>query len=657
MAIIPMKLVTLVGPLTEFDDVTLNCVINRDFHPEPASQVAKNIKHLHSFELNNPYAELLRLVTATADHMGVELDYNRYSDFDKSNDALEDYLSELDRRFVSLINERERMERVRAEGAAILEQLTHIQGVNVDISAFFKLKYVKFRFGYMPRDSFEHLKPLIEDRDDLFFVETSIGKDTVHGMYFTTLSAVKSVDALFASVQFIRSRLSDRVRGDSAQATRYIEQESATARVRISAIDAELKKLRDEERLRVLGSYSYIRLRNDAYNIRRFAAHTAESFYVLGWVPEDSYQAFTDNISENHHNVVFVKDEPEAISDYKPPVKLKNGWLPKVFEPFIQMYGLPGYGEIDPTPWMAITYVLLFGAMFGDLGQGFVLCVGGFIVWKLKGIWLARCAGYMGISSMLFGLIYGSVFGNEHVLKVLYEKTLGIEPFNVVEGDNSHAVLQHSIAVGVVFILAVMVFNIINGIRQKNFQKSLFGASGLAGMIVYAVIVTLFLPIAGFWFIGTDNSSSGVSTTVLLLIAVLPFIAIFLREPLAKLAAKRKDWKPHNAGEFIVENIFEMIEVVLSYITNTLSFLRVGAYAISHASMMLVVYQLAGAVDGEGGNILGLILGNVVIMCLEALLAGIQVLRLEFYEMFSRFYEGDGHPYTPATVDFKRRAD
>ena len=88
---------------------------------------------------------------------------------------------------------------------------------------------------------------------------------------------------------------------------------------------------------------------------------------------------------------------------------------------------------------------------------------------------------------------------------------------------------------------------------------------------------------------------------------------------------------------------------MLSYVTNTMSFLRVGSFVLVHAGMMMVVFSIAG-MFGTIGYIITLIIGNIFVMCFEALLAGIQVLRLEFYELFSRFFEGQGKPFSPITI-------
>ncbi len=190
-----------------------------------------------------------------------------------------------------------------------------------------------------------------------------------------------------------------------------------------------------------------------------------------------------------------------------------------------------------------------------------------------------------------------------------------------------------------------MILNMLNGIKQKNLTKLLFSPNGLAGFVFYWAIIIAVLPLLGFgdsrltgWYIG--------------LFVVLPLLLIFLREPLGKFLMKQKDWKPETWGGYALESGFELVEVILSYVTNTISFLRVGAFALSHAGMMLVVFLLAKG-TGTSDNPIVIVLGNVLVMGIEGLLVGIQVLRLEFYELFGRFYNGEGRPYTPFIINYK----
>ena len=124
-------------------------------------------------------------------------------------------------------------------------------------------------------------------------------------------------------------------------------------------------------------------------------------------------------------------------------------------------------------------------------------------------------------------------------------------------------------------------------------------------------------------------------------------ILIGFKEPLGKLVEKKADAMPKEKGMFLVTAFFELFDVLLSYFSNTLSFVRIGAFAVSHAAMMEVVLMLAGATNGGSPNWVVVVLGNIFVCAMEGLIVGIQVLRLEYYEIFSRFYAGNGREFQP----------
>ena len=641
MAVARMKLATIVGPLAHFDSFVTGCVVGREFHPESAAQVVRKVKGLLPFDSVNPYVEPLRHAERISDITGIELAFRPFeSDGGHDLDMISRYFSAMENRFTALRNEKEELARRLSEDEQVLIQLTHLVGVNLPIHYFFTCTYVKFRFGRMPRDIFDKFFPLIKDRKDVYLFPTEVKKDYVYAMYMTPRAGSEQVDSLLASLQFDRIRLSERLEGSSEESEAAIRRDIEDCNRRLAQIDSETALLAAQETDMFLSYYSFVRYRCDAYSIRRYAAHTDESFYLLGWVPERDFARFEKDVSGfSDVNFILLGEDPEGLPDYQPPTKLNNFKLFRPFEPFVAMYGLPSYDETDPTPLMAISYPLIFGIMFGDLGQGALLILAGLLMWFLKKMWLGRVICYAGAASMFMGCVYGSLFGNEELL---------LFGFKVLH--NSQSILQYSIWSGAGLVTLAIAINILNGIRQKNTEKKFFGTGGLAGAALYWGIVLIVLPFVGFG--GPD-----INPMLILVCAVLPLIMVFLREPLAKLADRRRDWKPHEGtGNFILSNFFEMFEVMLSFLSNTLSFLRVGAYAISHASMMTVVYSLAQTAEGEH-NIVVLIIGNLIVTGIEGLLVGIQVLRLEFYEMFGRFYNGGGRRYEPLKVDYKSKKE
>ena len=208
--------------------------------------------------------------------------------------------------------------------------------------------------------------------------------------------------------------------------------------------------------------------------------------------------------------------------------------------------------------------------------------------------------------------------------------------------ENTMTLLMAAIGLGIVLILVSMTFNIILNFKKKNMGEAILSQNGLCSVTFYVAVISAAL--------GMLTGIHFVNIFYILILIVLPLILMFLKEPLIRKLEEHGEMFPNGFGAFFVEGFFELFEVVLSFITNTMSFLRVGGFVLSHAGMMLVVYTLAEMVGGFG-EIIVLILGNVFVMCLEGLIVGIQVLRLEFYEMFSRYYEGNGIPFKTIKED------
>jgi V/A-type H+-transporting ATPase subunit I len=631
MPILPMKFVTIAGPLEEFDEVMKHCVINQEFHPEKTAEVLKDAPELESFSEPNPYAGLLRQAEQLAEQLDIPLEYRSYAEISTELDDLTAYFASVDARAAEICGRRETAQRQISENSWVIEYLQHLKSIDHNLQDLFAFQFCRTRFGRLPLATYQTLLSYLDEKDDSFVFLPSMRDELyVYGVYFVVLDRCAQVDAMFDSVHFERIEIM-RAQGTPKEAILKLNSNSQLCRATIQKCEAELCVLRAAEYDTFLASYSYLRYQDEVFNMRRYAAHTKKSFCLSGWVPETDVDTVESRLDETPL-LPYVCTAAEEVPELSPPVKLKNPWLAKVYEPFVSMYGLPKYGEADPCLFFAITYTLLFGIMFGDVGHGVVLFLAGLVLTRM-GNWLGRIGCCVGVSATAFGFLYGSVFGFEDILP----------GFKVMEGSNSTSILALTICGGVLLLLASMIMNIANGIRQRDIEKIFFSANGIAGMTLYLALV---FGVVGMLFIGWPLLSN---PFYVIFLVILPLLLIFFREPLSKKLSGDPDWKPESLGMFLAENTFEMLDVLLPYLTNTLSFLRVGAYAVIHAGMMTVVFALAG----ESHNIVILILGNLFVMVIEALLVGIQVFRLEFYELFGRFYTGGSEAYSPRIINYK----
>ena len=312
-------------------------------------------------------------------------------------------------------------------------------------------------------------------------------------------------------------------------------------------------------------------------NLRTAQKEGKQVFYILcGWMTESDAARFEKDVADDKNLFCLIEsnEDQDKDSTLTPPTKLKNPGIFRPFELFVRMYGLPSYNEIDPTIFVALTYSFIFGAMFGDVGQGLCLVIGGALLYHFKKMELARCLSSAGVFSTIFGFLFGSFFGFEDVIPALWmhpKDAMTTLPF--IGTMNTAFVV--AIAFGMFLILTTMVLHIINAVRRKDAENIFFDTNGIAGFVFYgAIVAVVFLFMTGHAIPATG---------VLVVMFLIPLILIGFKEPLGKLVEKKADAMPKEKGMFLVTAFFELFDVLLSYFSNTLSFVRIGAFAVSHA--------------------------------------------------------------------------
>lgn len=644
MAIEKFKLLTIVAPIERFDSVVTNTVMDSSFQVEEAEKILTCVSDkLHPFTFVSPYDSLLRKAVELAGTFHIDLNYENFRDEEWNLNQIAEFFADFGKTIRSLKEQQIACVKTIESNTQILKKLKYIENIDMSLDELLNCKYTKFRFGRLSNESYARFQEYMSEDRNVFFIPTSTSRHHVYGMYFTTQEESRTVDSFFASLNFERIWIPGE-HGKPKDAYINIQAENERLKKQEAELRQQIENYLAQNRKAFLARYSYLKFYHTAYELRKYALQTEEMFFLVGWVPQDHFKDFTEKLEKlnvqyaaDQKTLMYLMEEPEKVKDSIPPTKLRNKGFFRFFEQFVTMYGLPSYNELDPTPFVAITYTLLFGIMFGDIGQGLVLAIGGFLFYRWKKLKLARIISVIGLSSTVFGVLYGSVFGNEDLLP----------GFKAMENGNTiNITLMTAIVLGVVIITIAMIVNIINGFKQKDMAKALFSPNGFAGMVFYWSIIIGVLLLMG-------KGTNIFSALYILLFVGLPLILMFLREPLGNcIAGNRRKIK--NKGEYAVENLFELFEVVLSYITNTISFVRVGAFALNHAGMMLAVYILAQTTAGTHNPVV-LVLGNILVIGLEGLIVGIQVLRLEFYEIFSRFYSGEGKEYTPLTVDYQTK--
>ncbi len=380
--------------------------------------------------------------------------------------------------------------------------------------------------------------------------------------------------------------------------------------------------------------YTTVKLEKKIYELERNVVYSDNIFVINAWASAKDEKLIEDSIKEVTSDYLLTHKTPEEISKFvMPPTKLKNNWFSKPFEAIVKLYGLPSYNEIDPTTFLSITFFLMFGIMFGDIGQGAVYFLAGVLLskkMKLPGQILKR----LGFSSICFGFVYGSLFGLEHEQLPWLPSLTG----PVLSPDNIMPILLMGVTFGVVVLTVSFVIGIINNNKKKNYEEAIFGKNGVAGYVFFMSMIFSALCI---------TSVINVSVSVPVSTLLISLVVMIAKHPLANLMMKKRPLIHGTLGEYLTESIFEGVETVLGTLSNAISFIRVGAFALNHAGLFLAFLVMAEQVTSPILKLFILFMGNILILTLEGLIVFIQGLRLEYYEMFSKYFDGNGIEFNP----------
>ena len=638
--IVKMKFLSITGPKEDIDRVTEKYLSKYEIQLENALSELKTVSDLKPYMEINPYKDALTKAKSFSDL----LDKSNISAMASKDITLEKALqtvSDTDNSLEAYNREKNNLESRQNLLKQSLSKIINFKELEFDVDKLLKFQFVKFRFGKISNEYYEKFEKYVYDDLDTVFYKCHTDEDYVWGVYFVPVSESEKIDAVYSSLHFERLFIPDEYEGKPSKAIAELEKKIAELDSELAEVNTKISELLSDKASDIRAAYDKLNSLSTNFDVRKLAACTKDDnlvFYILcGWMTESDAKKFEKEIENDPDIFCIVEDDHNNIFS-TPPTKLKNPKLFKPFEMFIKMYGLPAYNEFDPTIFVALTYSFIFGAMFGDVGQGLVLFIGGLLLYKFKKINLAAIVSCAGVFSTFFGFMFGSVFGFENVLDAVWLRP--VEHMTTLPFIGKlNTVFVVAIAFGMFLILVSMILHVINGFKQHDTENKFFDTNAMAGFVFYAslvLVIVLFM---------TGNTLPG--GIVLAIMFGVPLILIALKEPLTRIVDKKAKDSETGVGMFIVQTLFEMFEVLLSYFSNTLSFVRIGAFAVSHAAMMEVVLMLAGATEGGNPNWIVVILGNLFVMGMEGLIVGIQVLRLEYYELFSRFYKGNGHEFKP----------
>lgn len=515
------------------------------------------------------------------------------------------------------------------------EVISFLQEVNQPIENFTNIKNFKVSVYKLGNDSMEKIKANYENIPSVIETVYKDNEVTIC-MAFTPNLLLSETERIFKSANSEELPIPQEYKGIPKDVLNILKSEKADLINAMTKCEGNVKSfLKENNKIIKILRNSY-ELEQKSSEIKKASASTLEFFYLSGWVPQSCIGKLESTVRANDR-IMMIKKEPHEVNNKAiiPPTKLKNSKLFRPFESMVGMYGTPTYNEIDPTMFLAITYTLMFGAMFGDVGQGGVLFLIGYILrHKKKRTNLGPIVERLGLSSIVFGFLYGSIFGSEEIIGAILVRPM----------EDIKDVLMWAIIFGCGLLLIGFVLGIINNLRRGDIEHGIFGKEGLAGFLFYIGALVL---------VATKLSGKDILPGWFWAIYLVTFlILILLKQPLANLIKGNRPLFDDGPKDYFIESTFEVIETILSLFSNTVSFIRVGAFALNHVGLFMAFASVAHMVKSGVASGFILILGNIIIIGLEGLIVFIQGLRLQYYELFSKYYQGAGVPFEPVEVSF-----
>lgn len=345
---------------------------------------------------------------------------------------------------------------------------------------------------------------------------------------------------------------------------------------------------------------------------------------LLGWVPDAALAELSDRLADSGTSVVRLPRPRTAEPPTRLPERGFRGWV----RPLVNTYAVIPYEDVDPSAYAAVTYVLMFGMMFGDVGHGLILAASGVLLarsrhpklQRFRRLWFFPLAA--GIAAAVFGVLYGEAFGPTGLVPTLWLSPL----------EDPVQLLVAAIGAGAALIGMSYVIGTINRWREGGPRLAVYASTGVAGALLF-LGAALFAG-AFVWPSDALKVAGGALAAIGLMLAFIGFKA-----------------EAGPGGGAVGQAAVEAFDSVVRILANVLSFSRLAAFGMTHAALGFVVWEGTRSLWGSGpravGAVLLFIVGNVLTFSLEALVAGVQALRLEYYELFSRVFTGQGRLFEP----------
>lgn len=552
-------------------------------------------------------------------------------------------LFDLEKQSKDLVAHRQHIIQRQKDLANLSEQISCYRGYDIPLDGLDQFSFLHFATGRMPVQNLEDLDKEVGENVVLLPLVKQNGQQPL--LVITSSQDWPALEKKLYQSGFQQEFLPIVEGATVDRVSEEDEKEQAKLAAELEELEGKIKTMAEEFALPLAEVERSVETEYRLLTAIQSFPRTEAAVFISGWIPAEEVTTLEKHLGQiTSGRYVLKVTPPDASTREQAPVLLKHSRLLRPFEMLISTYGLPDYHELEPTLFVALSYIVMFGIMFGDAGHGLVLAAAGLTALiagqskKLKDLGVLLL--FAGFSSTIFGVVYGSYFGVETLKKyALWHDPLEGNPIQLMYG---------AIGVGIALISLGLVLNIINRFQRGDVIGGILDKFGLVGLLFYWGTLALLLH-------GATIQSWGLMSVSVILFLVVPIVGWSFKEPLQHLIRHRAGGQKEMDGGLasaIMESCVGAFEAILSYLANTISFVRLAAYAMSHAALLFAAFMVSAEVRdlpfvGGAFSLSIIILGNIIAIVLEGIIASVQALRLEYYEFFSKFFSGSGQPFAP----------
>jgi V/A-type H+-transporting ATPase subunit I len=556
-------------------------------------------------------------------------------------EVIEQKILRLEGRVQALLDRRAKIE---AESERIQDKLVRFDllgAVTVPLSQVLESPFLHFAVGSIRATDLAKLQAITGQ--DFVFLSGETRGEWHNLIAVTSRKCQAELDAQLKQHNFVTEDISPLIHGAPAAILDEMQKRLDQIRGEQEGIFRELSELAQAEAQKIASVKRSLDLELALVEASLNFSRTESTCRISGWLPADQVGPASRQLLQETGGRLFIQVREPKETDLPPedvPVLIRDNPLVRPFQLLVTAFGLPRYRELQPTALMALSFLVMYGLMFGDVGQGAVLVLAGLAVRKSARTPQIRDLGAIialaGTAATVFGFLYGSLFGKLGLLPVLW-----IDPMEDVV-----KMLIAPVALGILLMSVGILVNIVNKFRCGDYFRAIFDRIGIMGIVLYWGALGLGLRSA---LVGAPAHLD----LLLVLLILAPLLVILFREA----AYEQVVHKGHESEGVLLALMtggVDVMETLTGFLANTVSFVRVGAFALAHAGLCMAIYGIVSVVTKwpAGGlwSAAVIVLGNAIIILLEGMVVFVQDLRLEYYEFFSKFFEGAGRRYSPFRI-------